>query len=263
MQTRIREETQLWRAKDKPPKVIVQNPLNDTLGSSSDSGAGMIIIVDDREALAAVDTLGFGREGISTEGLVASDFQDWVRTAPDPDLAAVEAFVLGEFSDRHAFPKLIKQRSRAPVLALNGARSLQETLELFACGVDDVIGSTIHIHEVLARIKAITRRAVVESEGTVSGGIRVFGDGRDPEVAGGQLHLPRRERRILEYLVSNKGRRVTKAQIFNFVYGLFSDEIDENVIESHISKLRKRLRYQLGHDPIDSQRYLGYRLIDV
>jgi DNA-binding response OmpR family regulator len=223
----------------------------------------MIIIVDDREALTDTDKLGFGREGISTEGLAASDFHDWVRTAPEPELAAVEAFVLGECSDRRIFPKMIKQRSRAPVLALNGDRSLQETLDLFACGVDDVIGNLTHTHEILARIKAIKRRAVVESEGSVSGDIRVFGDGRDPEVAGEQLHLPRRERRILEYLVSNKGRRVTKTQIFNFVYGLFSEEIDENVIESHISKLRKRLRHRLGHDPIDSQRYLGYRLIDV
>ena len=222
----------------------------------------MIIIVDDRDALMELDNLGFGREGISTEGLAASDFHDWVRTAPEPELAAVEAFVLGECNDRRAFPKIIKQRSRAPVLALTGARSLQETLDLFASGVDDVIGNPTHIHEILARIKAIKRRFSVEAEGTVSGGIRVFGDGRDPEVAGEQMHLPRRERRILEYLVSNKGRRVTKTQIFNFVYGLFSEEIDENVIESHISKLRKRLRHRLGHDPIDSQRYLGYRLID-
>lgn len=223
----------------------------------------MIIIVDDHEALTRVDTLGFGREGISTEGLSASDFEDWVRTAAEPDLAAVEAFVLGECSARRAFPKIIKQRSSAPVLALNDDRSLQKTLDLFACGVDDVIGNPIHIHEILARIKAIKRRAVVETEGAVSGDIRVFGDGRDPEVGGEQLHLPRRERRILEYLVSNRGRRVTKTQIFNFVYGLFSEEIDENVIESHISKLRKRLRHRLGHDPIDSQRYLGYRLVGV
>ena len=79
--------------------------------------------------------------------------------------------------------------------------------------------------------------------------------------AGEVLPLPRRERRILEYLVNNMGCRVTKTQIFNSVYGLFSEDIDENVIESHISKLRKRLRHRLGHDPIDSQRYLGYRLI--
>jgi DNA-binding response OmpR family regulator len=209
------------------------------------------------------DALGFGREGISAEGLAASDFEDWVRTASEPDMLAVEAFLLCDFNERCIFPKMIKQRSRAPVLALNGGRSLQATLDLFAAGVDDVIDRPMHVREILARIKAIQRRVKVEDKGTVSGEIRVFADGRDPEVRGQQLHLPRRERRILEYLVSNRGRRVTKTQIFHFVYGLFSDEIDENVIESHISKLRKRLRHRLGHDPIDSQRYLGYRLIEA
>ena len=70
--------------------------------------------------------------------------------------------------------------------------------------------------------------------------------------------LPRRECRILEYLVRNRGRRVTKTQIFNAVYGLFDENVDENVVESHISKLRKKLKHRLGYDPIDSKRYLGY-----
>jgi len=222
----------------------------------------MIIVVEENAAGMRGDALGFSREGISAEALAASDFAAWVRTAPEPDMLAVEAFLLGEFSERHDFPKIIRQRSRAPVLALNGAQTLEETLDLFAAGVDDVIGSPMHVREIMARIKAIQRRVKAEDKGSVSGDIRVFADGRDPEVAGQQLHLPRRERRILEYLVSNKGRRVTKTQIFDFVYGLFSEEIDENVIESHISKLRKRLRHRLGRDPIDSQRYLGYRLIE-
>ncbi len=54
---------------------------------------------------------------------------------------------------------------------------------------------------------------------------------------------------------------MTKPQIYSSVYGLFDQEIDENVIESHISKLRKRLRRRLGYDPIDSKRHLGYRLL--
>ena len=45
------------------------------------------------------------------------------------------------------------------------------------------------------------------------------------------------------------------------MYGLFSEDIDENVVESHISKLRKRLRHRLGYEPIDSKRYLAYRLV--
>jgi DNA-binding response OmpR family regulator len=144
---------------------------------------------------------------------------------------------------------------------MNDNKSLDETLDLFAAGVDDVVRKPIHVREILARIKAIRARAHSAGEGTLVGQLRVFSDGRDPEVQDEVLPLPRRERRILEYLVNNKDCRVTKTQIFNYVYGLFSDDIDENVVESHISKLRKRLRHRLGYDPIDSQRYLGYRLI--
>jgi DNA-binding response OmpR family regulator len=88
----------------------------------------------------------------------------------------------------------------------------------------------------------------------------VYFDGRDPEINGEILPLPRRERRILEYFVNNKGRRITKSQIFNSIYGIFDENVDENVVESHISKLRKKLKHRLGFDPIDSKRYLGYCL---
>ena len=92
----------------------------------------------------------------------------------------------------------------------------------------------------------------------IIGSMRVFFDGRDPEVNGEPFVLPRRERRILEYLVRNQNKRVTKEKIFGFVYGFCNEEVEESVIESHISKLRKKLRARLGFDPIDSKRYVGY-----
>ena len=94
----------------------------------------------------------------------------------------------------------------------------------------------------------------------IIGSMRVFFDGRDPEVNGEPFVLPRRERRILEYLVRNQNKRVTKEKIFGFVYGFCNEEVEESVIESHISKLRKKLRARLGFDPIDSKRYVGYML---
>jgi DNA-binding response OmpR family regulator len=221
----------------------------------------MIVIVDDRESVSEGYTAWFDREGVSATGLNPSDFSNWVRTVSDLDILAVEAFLLGDCHQRHVLPRLIKGRSRAAIIAMNDNKSLEETLDLFAAGVDDVVRKPIHVREILARIKAIRTRTRGRSEGTVIGDLRVFSDGRDPEVRGEVLPLPRRERRILEYLVNNMGCRVTKTQIFNSVYGLFSEDIDENVVESHVSKLRKRLRHRLGHDPIDSQRYLGYRLI--
>jgi DNA-binding response OmpR family regulator len=221
----------------------------------------MIVIVDDRDTVAEGYSAWFDREGVSATGLSPSDFGNWVETVSDPDIMAVEAFLLGDCTERQQFPRLIRGRSRAAIIAMNDNRSLEETLDLFASGVDDVVRKPVHVREILARIKAIRARVRGRSDGTVIGDLKVFSDGRDPEARGEVLPLPRRERRILEFLVQNMGCRVTKTQIFNSVYGLFSEDIDENVIESHISKLRKRLRHRLGYDPVDSQRYLGYRLI--
>lgn len=221
----------------------------------------MIVIVDEREIVKEGYKSWFDREGVSATGFCPTEFDSWVKTVAETDMRAVEAFLLGDCRERNVLPKIIRRRSHAAVIAMNDNRSLDETLDLFAAGVDDVVGKPVHVREILARIEAIRRRAKGESDCTVVGHMQVFSDGRDPLVGGDVLPLPRRERRILEYLASNKGRRVTKTQIFNSVYGLFDQEIDENVVESHISKLRKRLRHRLGSDPIDSKRHLGYRLI--
>ena len=85
-----------------------------------------------------------------------------------------------------------------------------------------------------------------------------FSDGRDPQINGVDFSLPRRERRILEYLIAHRGRRLNKAQIFSAIYVIFDSDVEESVVEIHISKLRKKLSEQLGHDPIDSKRFLGY-----
>ena len=118
----------------------------------------------------------------------------------------------------------------------------------------------VHVREILARVGAISRRVMGENGHVSIGDLKVYFDGREAEVRGEPLPLPRRERRILECLVRNRGRRLSKTQIFNAVYGIFDEDVDENVVESHISKLRKKLKHRLGYDPIDSKRYLGYCL---
>jgi two-component system, OmpR family, flagellar system response regulator FtcR len=222
----------------------------------------VLVIVDEREMVTAGYACRFGNEGVSAARFRTEEFREWVSTVSDSDLYAVEAFLLGDCQDREVLPKLIRERSRAPVIAMNEAPSLEQTLDLFAAGVDDVVRKPIHVREILARVGAIRRRLEAQQDHAVIGEMRVYFDGRDPEIKGVVVPLPRRERRILEYLVANRGRRVSKAQIFNSIYGIFDENVEENVVESHISKLRKKLRRHLGRDPISSVRYLGYRLAD-
>jgi hypothetical protein len=72
------------------------------------------------------------------------EFQEWVATVADADLFAVEAFLLGDCRDRQLYPKMIKDRTRAPVIAMNETPSLEHTLDLFAAGV--LISSLICLH---------------------------------------------------------------------------------------------------------------------
>jgi DNA-binding response OmpR family regulator len=220
----------------------------------------MFVIVDEREIVKTGYASSFDREGVASTGLLPEEFVEWVAGANKPDLQAVEAILIGDCSKRELLPKLIRERCHAPMIALNDSPSLEQTLDLFAAGMDDVVRKPIHVREIMARVGAIRRRKETQQEFKVVGEMRIYFDGRDPEVKGAPLPLPRRERRILEYLVTNQTKRVTKAQIFNAIYGLFDDEVEEDVVESHISKLRKKLRHRLGYDPIDSKRYLGYCL---
>ena len=177
----------------------------------------MIVVVDERELVKDGYTSLFGREGIPSTGFDPREFGEWVTTAAEGDIAAVEAFLLGQGQHMHDLPRAIRDRTTAPVIAVSDQPSLESTLALFDCGVDDVVRKPVHPREILARAAAIRRRLKAINNYTDVGPVRIFADGRDPEINGDVFALPRRERRILEYLIANRGRRVTKTQIFNAI----------------------------------------------
>lgn len=223
----------------------------------------MFIIVDLREIVTAGYASAFEREGYASLELQPTELLDWLEITCAQDLSSVDAILLGECPERCGYVASIRSRCpEAQIVALEDTGNLESTLELFSAGMDDVLKKPVHVREIIARVGAFRRRITSRNNSAGTGAIEVFFDGRDPLVGGDVMELPRRERRILEYLVKNKGRRVTKTQIFNAVYGVMNDGVDECVVESHISKLRKKLRKKLGFDAIESTRYIGYMLKD-
>ena len=237
----------------------------------------MYFLVDPRDTVKAGYKASFEREGISSFALMPDEFLSWLRAASSSDVDAIQGFLLGDFEERAKCAGVIRKQSCAPIIALADLRSLEQTVELLEAGIDDVLPKPVHVREILARSEAIWRRvnaaqgasqAPAGEAETGTGGeagvverLKVFHDGRDPEIDGVPLFLPRRERHILEYLVRNRGRRLTKTQVFNVVYGVYSNGVEESVIEGHVSKLRKKLAERLGHDPIEAKRYMGYTYV--
>jgi len=223
----------------------------------------MIVIVDERELVKQGYASQFGNEGFPSAGFDSAEFSGWIESASEQDLTSVGACLVGESHMAEISPATIRKKINAPIIALVDQASLEGTLKLFENGVDDVIKKPVHVREILARVAAIKRRTADKEISVELGRLHIHLDGRDPQVDGKTFPLPRRERRILEYLASIGSRRANKSQIYNAIYGVFNEDVEENVVESHISKLRKKLRNAIGYDPIDSKRYLGYRLMPV
>ncbi|HMN38745.1 MAG TPA: response regulator transcription factor [Hyphomicrobium sp.] len=220
----------------------------------------MIVLIEMRASVAQAYLDGFERFGVMGLHLEPGEFEEWIRSCGPAEVSAVEAVIAGDFDGREAIPRMLQGQVQSAAIALVDRRSLENTLGLFAAGFDDVVAKPVHVQELLARASRIGKRSKDAGPVATASQLSVFADGRDPVVNGVVLCLPRRERRILECLFQSAGAWMTKTQIFNRVYGVFNDQFDESVIESHICRLRRRLKTELGYDPVESQRYLGYRL---
>ena len=219
----------------------------------------MYIVSEDRESIAEAMLAPLARLGFSGMTMRLAEIRDWLATASEKDITAIEGVMVGGGPSRIDSLKEMRKRFDGPIIVVNDQRMLNDTLEFFAAGADDVVTKPVHMREVLARMAAIRRR-LQSAQDKCAEPIRVFSDGRDPIVGDVPLQLPRRELRILECLVASRSAWLTKSRIFNSVYGVCDDRFDEDVVESHICRLRKRLKNRLGYDPIETQRFLGYRL---
>jgi hypothetical protein len=236
----------------------------DTPAFGEISGLGqnqMFIVIASQQSAAAAYVSEFIGEGMPSINLFADEFQSWLDDSSKTDLSEVRGFLIEETEAPSSFARTIRERTPAPIIALGETRSLEKTLELLTAGIDDVVRRPVHVKEILARSEAVWRRHRESQPVSTTDRVRVYFNGQDAEVDGTPLILPRRELCLLEYFVRNQGRSVTKGQVFSAVYDDPGSELSESVVEGHISKLRKKLRIQLGHDPILAKRYEGYTYI--
>jgi DNA-binding response OmpR family regulator len=218
----------------------------------------MFIVVASQQSAAAAYVSEFIGEGMPSIGMFSDDCNSWLDDPSKADFDQVRGFLIEESNERIAFARTLRKRTPAPIIAFSETRSLEKTLELLTAGIDDVVRRPIHVKEILARSEAIWRRHRESQPVQTTDRVKVFFDGQDAEVDGMPLTLPRRELNILEYFVRNRGRSVSKAQVFNAVYQDCQADVFETVVEGHISKLRKKLRTRLGYDPVVSKRFEGY-----
>jgi len=146
-----------------------------------------------------------------------------------------------------------------PVLILTARGGWSDKVAGFDAGADDYLTKPFHTEELLARLRALLRRAAGHAQPQLScGDLRLDPKAARASVNGEPLRLTSLEYRLLHYMIMHHERVISRTELVEHLYDQDFDR-DSNTIEVFIGRLRKKI----GSDRIETVRGLGYRLLPV
>jgi DNA-binding response OmpR family regulator len=157
-------------------------------------------------------------------------------------------------------PKLRAGGNIVPVLVLTARGDLADRVAGLDQGADDYLAKPFAIEELLARLRALLRRpANVQPDIVRIGRISFDFTHREATIEGIFLEMPRRELLVLEALLRRMGRMVQRSSLMEAVFGL-DDDVQPNALDTHISRLRRKLGDANAGVTINGIRGVGYLL---
>ena len=145
-----------------------------------------------------------------------------------------------------------------PVLILTARDQWSEKVAGFDAGADDYLTKPFHTEELMARLRALLRRAAGHTTDTIDiGDLSVDNRSARAFVDGMSIKLTSHEFRLLSYMATHRGRVISRTELVEHIYDQDFDR-DSNTIEVFVGRLRRKI----GTDRIETVRGLGYRLVD-
>lgn len=226
-----------------------------------------ILVVEDEESLRAPLAFNLRRDGYDVleaeDGERALELQEM----SDPDVILLDLMLPGISGTEVC--RRIRQHSAVPIIMVTAKDDVVDRVVGLEIGADDYVTKPYSYRELLARIRAVMRRRVPdtpdldEDEDVLEvGPIRVLVDRHEVEVNGEAIHLPLREFELLELLLRNVNRVLTRTQIINLVWG--PDYVgDTKTLDVHVKRLRSRIEDDPKHPQLlQTVRGLGYKMVD-
>jgi two-component system phosphate regulon response regulator PhoB len=219
-----------------------------------------ILIVEDEEPLTLLLRYNLEAEGYDVDAVGRGDEAETRLRERMPDLVLLDWMLPGlsgiELCRRlRARP----ETQRLPVIMLTARGEESERVRGLATGADDYVTKPFSVPELLARIRALLRRAKPEHVAMLLrfGDLELDRETRRVHRSGREIHLGPTEFRLLEFLMTSPGRVFTREQLLDGVWG-HDVYIDERTVDVHVGRLRKAINRGREPDPIRTVRGAGY-----
>jgi len=221
-----------------------------------------ILCIEDDATMAAHVAKGLQGAGYHVD--IAGDGQSGLEQALTGHHAAIVLDrMLPELDGLAVLTRLRAAGNNTPVVMLSALASLDERVRGLRAGSDDYVTKPFELPELLARLEAVQRRvsAATGAEVTrlVEGELELDLLARRVTWAGRRIDLQPREFRLLEYLVRHRGQVVTRSMLLEGVWDYHFDP-GTNVIDVHVSRLRKKLDEGGASGIVETVRGAGYRV---
>lgn len=222
-------------------------------------GPVRLLVVEDEKRLAAALKRGLENEGFAVDVALDGTQGEWMASEVAYDAIVMDIMLPG-LNGYQLCARLRERGNWAPILMLTAKDGEYDEAEALDTGADDYISKPFSFVVLVARLRALLRRGALERPVVLTcGDLTLDPASRRCSRRDRQIDLTAREFAVLEYLMRRAGQVVTKSELLEHVWD-FGFDGDVNVVEVHLSALRRKIDKPFGTESIETLRGSGYRL---
>ncbi|HYR42644.1 MAG TPA: response regulator transcription factor [Terriglobia bacterium] len=219
-----------------------------------------ILVVEDERKVASFIKKGLQQEGYAADAVY--DGQEAIQNATtfDYDLVILDLMLPGR-SGLDVLREIRSKKTTLPVLVLTAKGAIEDKVAGLDAGADDYLIKPFAFAELSARIRALLRRGAQENTRLRIADLEIDTAARQVRRAGQAIDLKMKEYALLEFLLRNAYRAVTRTMIVEHVWDIHFDSVS-NVVDVHINSLRNKIDKGFQPPLIHTVRGVGYMLSD-
>ena len=219
-----------------------------------------VLVIEDEHKIAGALKKALVQEGYAVDVSYDGDDGYAMATTEPYDVAIIDRMIPGEYDGLAIVKAMREAKIHTPVLLLTALSNVRDRTEGLDSGADDYLIKPFALEELLARVRALIRRPAKQQSGVLTvGDLTLDTVSFSVKRAGKEVNLTSKEFALLEYLMRNPGRPISKEVIISHVWD-YDSNILPNTVEVYVKYLRTKIDSPNKPDLIHTIRGFGYKI---